>query len=347
MDYKDLTADQLLAIPPSSYEKLFTIDNLKIELSRLRRLWHPDVCKHPRANDVFSHISSIYDAAETAKVTNTWKGKAVFEWSDKRTLKKYKLDYLTQKEFELGTRYMSSKYVLYIIKSEFKDLFHNGLETIDKISYDSDRMRSEFQRFMPKIVQKYELNDGSYGVIMEKTPDIVPLRDLLEFMDNKIPHRHVAWMVNRMLNLCVFLNHNKICHAGLTLDNLFVDPVKHGIMIYGGWWYASKIGDKISKVPSELLQFYPSDLRNTKQTSAKVDTSVVKALGIQLLGDITGTGSKLIRGTDIPLDMIRSLQTPPAEKPLDVFKNWYDVLMKCYGKREFVKLDVNPGDIYA
>lgn len=346
MDYKDLTADQILAISPSSYDKLFTIDNLKLELSRLRRLWHPDVCKHPRATDVFSHISAIFTSAESAKESNTWKGKAFFEWTNKDSGKKFKLDYLTRKEFELGFRYLSHGYILYMIKSEFSDLFDNGLKFIKELKYDSDRMKVEFSRFVPQIIQSNTLEDGSRVVLMKKTHDIVPLRDLLDHLGGKIPHRHVAWMINRLYNLCVFFNHNRICHAGLTLDNIFVDPIKHGIMIYGGWWYASVIGYQISKVPAELLPFYPNELKSTKQTSSKVDTTVVKAIGIQLLGDSTGTGSKLFSDKNIPPELIRSLQVPPSGRPLEVFRNWHDILMKCYGKREFVEFNVNPREIY-
>lgn len=344
MNFQDLTADQILAIPPDSYHKLFTFDKLKDELPRLRRLWHPDKNQDPKANDVFSHITVLYEVAERALDNDEWFGRSKYTFSDSASKKTYRLAYIHKSDFELGTRFIGQNFILYAVKPEFSDLFENGIRKIKSLKYASDRMEKEFSRFVPEIVNESR-SDDALVLVIKRTNDVVAMSDLMAKFGT-VPHRHVAWMMNRMLNLAVFLDFNGLSHQAFTLDNMFVDPVRHGVMIYGGWWYAAKIGDTVKNVPAELLNLYPQVLLKEKKAHRKVDHTIAKALGLQLLGDKTSSGSTLLRNPDVPKKLVQALQHFGPDKPLTVFEDWSRTVLDVYGKREFVVYDVNPLEVY-
>ena len=62
-----MTADEILAI--TNPENLFPFDALDRSYKELAKKWHPDVNKHPRSTEVFSHIAFLHTvAAEKVRI---------------------------------------------------------------------------------------------------------------------------------------------------------------------------------------------------------------------------------------------------------------------------------------
>ncbi len=340
-----LSMEAILAIPITSPEKLFTKIGLKLELKQLYKKWHPDINPDIDTNKLCSHFQALAKEAQKKIDNNNWNGPAELEFvADGKT---FRLSYKKMHTFELGKIYISSTKICYVIDPEFEDLFRNGIKSIQSIKYPNKKFEDEFKKFVPNIVKVAANADIGHVLVLDKTEDVVMLQDLLDYLpDQKMLPRHVMWVMSSLSNLLCFLEFNKIAHLGISTQTVFVSPEYHSCMIYGGWWYSRPNEEKMIAIPVQLATILPSSVFVDKLAKTQYDRFLVKAIGLASLGDKTLTGSTLLKTAVVPKPILDWLRATPSNTSVIEYSNWDKALTEGFGKREFVKFDINPNNIY-
>jgi hypothetical protein len=345
MTITSLSMDAILAIPISNPEKLFTKVGIKKELKQLYKKWHPDTNPTIDTNKVCAHFQALSKEAQKKINNNTWNGPAELEFiADGKT---FRLSYKKMHNFELGKMYISSTKICYVLDLEFEDLFRNGIKMIQSIKYPNKKFEDEFKKFIPNIVKIATNTNIGHVLVLEKTVDVVMLQDLLDYLpEQKMLPRHVMWVMSSLSNLLCFLEFNKIAHLGISPQTVFVSPEFHSCMIYGGWWYSRPHEEKMIAIPVQLATILPSSVFVDKLAKTQYDRFLVKSVGLAALSDKTLTGSTLLKNNVVPKPILDWLRSTPSKTSVIEYSNWDRALTEGFGRREFIKLDINPTDIY-
>ncbi len=196
---------------------------------------------------------------------------------------------------------------------------------ISLLDYPSADIR-KLEDFFPKISGGFVLNDGSYLCVIQKSEDEYPLR-----LFGTLPGRHVAWIISRMENLCCVLEFSSLVHPQITPDTLYINPYTHQASLYGNWWNAGKHNTPSAETHRILqLQENLIGLRNT----------AAAALGYV-------DRNQVIVSEEIPQALADFLRASPEVTAYDDFAFWDDMLIKAYGERKFIKLDVDDQTLYG
>jgi hypothetical protein len=84
---------------------------------------------------------------------------------------------------------------------------------------------------------------------------------------------------------------------------------------------------------------------DTGRADFRTDLELVRAIGRELLGDITGV--RLARDSAAPRAMIDWLRLPASDDPIEEYRTWRtQVLHDSFGARRFVELPLTQSDIY-
>jgi len=307
---------------------------VKAEYRQMAKVYHPDTCKLPNATDVFKKINEMYmHAMELIKV-GKWEMSNMLSFHSAAG-KEYRTYFLRSVDFELGTMYAADKSVTYMLDQVYKKYFDNALEQIKKLKYANGEMEKEISRYMPNIRFSFDTDDGKHCLILNKTPDVFLLSDVLKHYNGSIPDRHVAWIISRLCNLCCYFGYAGIVHHGLTLENILISPQYHTLMPYGGWWYTRNLGDKLLGVSKSVYDVMPVKAKGDKAAVFQTDLESVKMIGRQLLGTESA-----------PQAMLDYLNSGSSTDPMKEFEIWNKALDAAYGKRKFVEMPVTKTDIY-
>jgi hypothetical protein len=201
-------------------------------------------------------------------------------------------------------------------------------------------MKEEMSRYLPVIKANMKLSDGSYMLILEKTPDVLLLKDVLAYYDRtsypEFWDRHVAWMQSRLYNIMCYMHLYGIVHNSISEETVFVSPEFHSVCLLGGWYYAVKENTKMISVPAKLYNLIPPAVKASKMASYTTDMELSKALGRECLKKVTA-----------PVAFTNWLKFSSGEVPAKEFKTWQEkVLVDSYGKRKFVELKLTGDMIY-
>jgi hypothetical protein len=347
MDISSLSGEQILAIPALQPERLFvTPDLMPVRYKELAKRWHPDLPKGDE--DVFKHIAILHTQAKHLIDTDNWQIPGEFSFASEG--KRYALRYFKTFDFELGKVYLSDTRVTYVIRNEFADLVATARKIVRDFEFPDKETKDVMMRYLPVIKDVFKTADNII-VMIDKPNDLIRMRDLVEHLGGQIDPKHVAWMVSRMLNHASYLEVTKLSHNDFSLDTLFVCPEHHTICILGGWWYATKVGEKLSALPQRTISNAPSDVIRKKMASVGIDAELVRLTGRELLGkrELLGNanGIHLINGT-IPGPMVNWLRLASRGSPVKDYTEWREkILMESFGPRKFVKMNVAASEIYS
>ena len=341
-----LSATKILAIPPNEPERLFHRDTVDQDYHSLAKYWHPDTCKDPdasKATEVFAHLNSLHKTAKDKLKVGNWTvhGLLVLQREDGTEVQ---IKYAKKRAFELGEMYYGRTIIVYVTKPEYEDLAKNFLKVVTDFKFKDNKMRDEMSRFLPKIKTKFKTKDGHFVIVLEKTPDSYLLRDVLDHAKGKIDPQHIAWITNSIYNIACYLDWAGVTNNDISLDTVFISPEKHMGMLFGGWWYGAKAGEKLTSLSGRTHGYTPPDILRDKKASPRLDLTLIRVVGRELMGDPSGMS---LVGVE-PKPMVDFLRRPTSGKAVDDYKNWNESALKpSFGKRRFVKLDINPSDIYG
>lgn len=341
----DMTAEQILSI--STPERLFNKDAIANEFLKLRKKWHPDYCSLSQCGDVFHRINVLKEQADKKLEEGTWDRDAEIRFTVKS--KTYRFAYLKFHEIDGGKMYIGTEKVLFVIDESYKDLYDSALRMIDRFPYRDAKLKKEFEKFMPnKIVFRGESDIGLI-LVLSKPKNAILLRDVMDHVGNIDP-KHVAWIGSSLFNLAVLFEVCGICHNGITSSTVFIDPEMHSVHLLGGWWFAVRTGEKVKAVPKKMSRILPKSLFDEKVSKTRYDSIEIKATLIEALGDRSMNGSSLLKGTNVPsniLSWLRSNVSSIKDTAIDRYTSWYSELESAFGKRKFINFDIKPTDIYG
>ncbi len=339
-----MTAQDLLSIPASEPERAFPAD--KAEAKRiyhgLASRWHPDHTKDDATSAVFQHVQDLYKSAVAKIEAGAWVTPGVFDLTDTDG-RRYRIRHQRKHEFELGDLYVAPTVAVFRLDETNKDLFERARKAIGSFRFASSEMEKEFARYLPKVKKSFETASGPVMVI-EKTPDLILLKDLLSHLGGRMDPTHVAWILSSLHNIVCYLVHAGISHNAISLDTCFVSPEYHSVALLGGWWYATKVGEKMAGAPARTVTYAPRDLLDSRKGDIRVDLEMIRALGRELLGDVTG--ARLGTDKSVPKAMADWLRCASGGDAVRDYELWQETLKASFGARRFVRLAVSGSDVY-
>lgn len=312
----------------------------KARYRELTKIYHPDAKNGDR--DLFEHITELYKKALELIQDGKWeKSNYISLKTDKN--KHLQITYQTKYQFELGICYVCCKHVIYILEKDKEKYYRNYLEKVKSLKYATPEMETVMKRTMPLIISNGRLDTGEYYIVLSKTEDVYPLKNLLSYM-NEIPGKHVAWIISRLSSICCYLEYNHFVHNGIDINSCFVSPKYHSILLFGGWWYTSKIGDRLLGTTKEIFDLMPVVAKTEKKANTITDLESVKLIGRTLFNE--KTCRTLNERTDIPKPIKDFLIRGSGDDAITEMSIWDENLNKAYGQRKFIELNVTEKDIY-
>ena len=337
-----MTADRILAI--STPEDLFSNkDTLDQTYKNLAKEWHPDINKKdPKSGDVFAHISVLYKEAKQKVLSNSWGHLGVLDIKDYLG-KQYKVKYRYQEQFELGKMYVADTVICYVVDERYTRLFKNGVDSIQMIKAPSGPKEEMVQRIIPKIKCTLKSDDSSNILILEKTPDVLPLSVALNYFGGSFEPKTAAWIISCLHNTTCMLKYNKFTHNDISTMTYFISPEYHSGILYGGWWYASKHDSKLVGVPQRSYEIMPLSQKQKKMADPYLDSELLRLTSREILGDPSGFKLKTM---GVPQPMDQWINIPTNRNAYDDYKQWGEVLTLAFGPRKFIPMDINIKKAY-
>lgn len=278
------------------------------------KIVHPDV---GGTEEVVNKLNNLYRGKEE---------KNNYEVIVQKGGKEHKYVVLEKMNFELGEFWVGKNNLTYLIKKEHKDFFDNAIKRIESIKYPNEAMKEKNKKFIPKIKDSFETEAGDFVLQLHKTEDVFRL-GRVKLKKGNLPVEHVAWMITRLLNIGMILNFNGLVHNGITIDNCYCSPQYHSIVLNGGWWYTTKIGEKMTGTTSEVLQVMSSETKSKKISLQETDINSIKDLARRLVG---GSFSKF------PEEAKKWMLHQETDF-LKAYQDWEEILesKKSFGERKF------------
>jgi hypothetical protein len=333
------TAEEILAIPASEPERLFQAPEQVAALyHRLALRWHPDRAEGQR--DVFEHLTALRKEAELHIRQGRWQVPGLLELAGR------KLRYFKNYPFELGTAYLGNSIIAYVVEKDFAPLAHRAEAAIKGLAFENNRMEAEMRPRLPQLKAAFDTEVGQRVVVLEKPSGLIRLSDLIVHLGGKVDPRHVAWVMSDLLNAACYLGaYRRIAHMGLSAETVFISPTRHIAVIVGGWFYTTPLADPLMAVPERTNQLLPAVARNTERATGSIDLELIRGIGREMLGDLSGT--RLGYDAAIPAPLRDWLRQPSGMDAVAEYKAWPKILDDSFGARRFTELPVKASDLYG
>lgn len=337
-----MTPTEILDIENPTVLFTGTSDEIHAKYRTLCKIWHPDINPgNTLAIDVFKHIGDLYKKAINMLNINggiTLEENTIFL---KRTdnNKTVKIKYILKTEFELGLMYISKTIITYIIDSNHEVLFDNAIKTLKYIqNINNPDLKEQFKLSITEYLDSFKTIDNKLVLICKKEKDEIFLPQVLNYFNNKIDPKHVAWIMSRLYNMVCYLDHNKICNNGLLTNSFVINPKLHTCRVIGGWWYSVRINQKMIGCPIEVYNLLSDITKENKLGNIKTDLDSIRLIGRELLGDKYGSTLRISKIAPEP--MLTSLMMPSTKSPIEEFKQWDITLTNSFGKRKYINMEI-------
>lgn len=339
------TSKEYLAIKDP--ELVYTNDpyTAEKELKSYKVAWHPDKNPDPQALEVMQHLTDLYNKAVEKMKHGIWSVPGILQLRDKITAQVYEIKYVKEHKFELGSMYIGKSTVTFLIENDFRDLYESAIRQITGFKYKSKDMEKEISRYLPSIKKQFETTTHCV-LAVEKTPDLVLLRDVVDYVGkDRLNPKHVAWIMSSLYNLSCYFKISGITHNAISLDTYFISPPLHGGVLLGGWWYNKPVGRTIEALPEWSLNCIPSDILVSKKADLRSDLELIRGLGRELL---TGNMNviSLLRKSDAPKPLQTWLSHATIGDPIEEYSKWHAMLVKCFGPRKFTPMNITFEEVY-
>jgi hypothetical protein len=321
-----VTAATILAI--TQPEQLFPGDlaAAKKQYRTLSRQWHPDFGGDAT---VFAHIAKLWKEAEAKLSAGRWNGSTLSHFQS-RSGETWSRQSRAGAPFSHGHSLLCDDSVIYIADATTDPTLLTNFHTLN-FTYASNRMREEFERYLPKSSTTW-LHDGSFYVEVAKTPDLLRLRDVVTHLGPLDP-RHTAWIVSSLLNLCCYLAFADLVHGDISPDTYFISPKHHSGALLGGWWYTTARGKPLTLLPRRTVSVLPFKSAVTKLASSQIDLELVRLTAREMSGPM-------------PEPMRTWLSEPGSGGAVEQYGQWGKVLEQTFGKRRFTPMVLDADVVY-
>lgn len=323
----ELTAQQILAIPPSRPDKLFGSGDVDQLVKQFAKKWHPDLNPDPRASDVLAQITLLAANYHRHKQNGTLPGFVTIRTSGKEL----NFPILAERVISSGKLYISDHHIVQAFSPGDTDLATQALNVTKRFRYPSEiELKKTLSVGLPQDVHVFRSTDVTY-LVMKKTGEFIRLTDLPAKLD--LPH--VAWVGSRMFNYASWLRFNDIRHYGITAESFYIEAKTHFGGLLGGWEFSGTTTLPPKAADPKVLSNIPG-LKTADADSAH--SSQIRTILRNLLGHRTTI--QLRQDTSVPKAMSDFLTTPPRSNAFEEYEEWYRCLEQSFGKRRFTVLNM-------
>ena len=317
---------------------LFTNDKLmiKTDFRIYSKMIHPDICKEPLADKAMTHLVNLYNQALDCLAKGVWESRNSEVISPKLILK----DVKDISAFELGARYVIDTSITYVFDSgriAYRNQFLDMVSDMNVFLRNHSDIHKRYQSMIPNVIKyMWPISADRSVVMISKKENEYPMNLFLKAYQETLTGRDIAWMISRLIDLCCLLKTSGIVLNGFAEENLFICPEDHSIHIYGGWWYAGKIGDRMLGTCKKVYSVMSNKAKTDKVCDPLTDIESVRAIA-----------ARLIAGKDdIPKEIRNWINAGSTDDAIHEYIQWSFTLDLAYGARRFVKLKVDPKEIY-
>lgn len=326
--------DILEKILKGTYSDIFSNDEKAIEkeYKTYVKQVHPDVNKDARATTAFQKLSELKAAALKAVSEGTWKQEDYIQF---QTIdgSKIKIHYQYYRALDVCEYYVCKEHVIYVFDKSKEKFYKNYVFNIEHLTYNNKTMRDQFSPLFPCDLKTYETTD-KYIVSFHKNKDIYPLRTVIDnYWKGKVPGKHLAWITSRLMQIVAFIDYSKIVINGIDIDSCFVSLKGHAVYLYGGFWFATRRGDKMIGTTPAIYNIMPPKVKADKKSDYLTDIESVKYM-LRTLDD------------DCPKEIQDYYLTGSCEEHIQEWTKWEEALKKAYGERKFIKIEPKDKEIY-
>lgn len=317
-----------------SYTDIFSKDKdeAKKQFRYYCKSYHPDVDNSPNAQKIFGKLMELYNKVSSNKTVAHPDDKMVF--LSKATGKGFEI--VSPVSVNAGTCMIhhTAKKVVLSYNKDFKKSYDKYLDEIKKFRYEDEAMRKQFEPLFPKVIKQFEDTEGNFIILLDKTDEVLNLGVILDAYRRKgeaFPKKHAAWIVNRLYNLEAYLHFYKRVFNGFSINNLWVSPEFHTVLLLNGWEYCTNIGDKMIGCPKDVYKVLPIKVRDNHLSHPLTDMESIKQIG-----------RELFKGSDCT-NILKFLDEGSEDvSPLDEWKEFENAVMADFGVRKFVVWDDVP-----
>ena len=318
-------------------------DTIRKTFRKLAREWHPDLCADPGAAEVFAHIVRLHDialgrvrpGAHGNPNARTWK---LADGGEMNVTPR------AVHRGDVGDVLVTESTVAFETAAGFEDVAEAELAAVSSFRFASDAMREGMKHFLPRHARRIDaigLTVNIYG----RPRDTMLLADLKAALGGRIPPVHVAWIVSSLENMACYLDWLGVAHGAISPENVLVSPSMHSVILVGGWGFSTPFGSRPRILPQRTLSLIPRMAAKGQTVDRTVDTALVRATAIDLLG---ARGAAALASDGAVPDAMRTwLSLPPGGDARADYRSWERCLTESFGPRKFVKLEVNPAQVYG
>ena len=334
-----MTKEELLKIdkPGDLFDR--NIIECKKKYKELIKEYHPD--SKNGDTTVFEHITKLYEKAIGLLSNGLWEKSRYVEFKTSQN-KTIMIEYQDLFLFELGTCYVCKTHIIYLLKSDKEKYYKNYIEKTKKLKYENNDMEKVFKICMPDIQTYGKLKTGEYYIVLKKTKDVFPLKNVLNYY-KEIPDRHIAWILSRLSSIACFIQYNHLVHNGINIENCFISPKYHSILLLGGWCYTTKENEKLIGTTKEIYDLMPIKEKTKKISTIETDLESIKAIGRKLTGD---EDYQKMLDKNLPKPIFNFLTKGSSHSAFTEMEEWDKSLLKAYGERKFIPLYIDEKQIY-
>ncbi|WP_419898918.1 hypothetical protein [Roseomonas sp. USHLN139] len=321
------TASAILAMPLEAADRLFPGDAAAVRAGyhRLAIQWHPDHCRAPMADAVFSHLTRLRDTALRAladAAPELLPGNVRFQPRRRHAT-------------ETGTLLVGDEAWAWVVEPGQADLARNAVARIGGLRFADAAMRAQMAPLLPQILSVGEGMEGT-ALLVRREPTEILLRDAVQAAGGALGPRHVAWVCSGLLHLACFLAVNRLVHGDLGLDSLCIEPASHRVGLPGGWWYATPEGAPMPALPLRSVDVAPAALLDEGLADPALDQALIRRTGREIAGPLAA----------LPPPLAAWLAQESFSDAVTEYGRWQQVLEASFGPRRFAVLDLDARAIY-
>lgn len=334
-----LTADQILKMTGAQARQIAKgSDDPRRTFARLAAQWHPDVCDHPRARQVFIHIIALRDAIAPAKPA-TGGFETVFMTGDGRSLRvrPYRSHPVDQ-----GTLLVNANTIATHFPAACVDLADRESQAIQSFRFADAAMRDQMAPFLPRHMRDIPLKDGGRLVVVHREPDEILLSDLLS-AQGPMPGVHAAWLCSGLLNIAAWMQYAGLAHGAIAPETVLIDPALHTVRLVAGWGFSVPAGQRPRALPGRTVDLLPRLARRGQPLDSAADLELVRQTVRDALREPRGSGPAI---SALPAPVSAWLMLPPARDAIGDYGAWQNALKSAWGGRKFVEFPVHASSIY-
>lgn len=324
-------------------EDLFICDKDQIEVNfkRLRSIWHPDRNRDAQASIIFDHIGKLFNQIDLSRRwIPSYYGSYIFTNTSGKT---FKIEYKKAETSIHGKMLHGMDNIYYIIEPDHYDLVDKYVKNWAFIKFPNAKDYDKLKVYIPDTPLVHKTHD-SIVLVLPKRNDCYQLSHIAHYYNDAIQLEHIWWICSRLCNLNCLLEYNKIFMGDYSLESTFVSPKDHTLTSFGGWFFVTQLGTKISSITAESYETLEDRLKDNSNIARRLYSRLLLRQVIKkLLGN---RWENVMERQKVVPKLITDWIMFPEKDSFKDFEKWDHVLNTLFKPRRFTKMELSGSDLY-